>query len=710
MCPHSDIDLLLLHQGRSDVTEVAQSIWYPIWDAGLKLGHAVRTVKEAIGLAADDLDTATSLLAVRHLAGDPALTGDLADQALRLWQKRSKRFLGELDDSVKRRQAGAGEVAFLLEPDLKEGRGGLRDVQAIHWADQAERVMFEGDDELLDAAYETLLAARVELHRQTDRPANVLLLQDQDAVASALGDTDADSLMHRIAAAARSIAWASDEVWDAINRTAKAGRGWRSARDRELDSGVVLREGRVHVSASDDEVATDPVLPLRAAARAAEHSTRIERASLARLAALSPALPRPWPDAARDQLVALLLAGAPAIAVLESLDQRGLLVRILPEWENVRSKPQRNAYHRFTVDRHLCEAAVEASALVDRVGRPDLLVLGALLHDIGKGYPGDHTEVGIDLVRDIGPRLGLAPADVEVLADMVRHHLLLPDVATRRDLSDEATLEHVAGLVGDVETLRLLGALTEADSIATGPAAWGTWKAELVTDLVERTEFVLTGGAVQTVSSETFPTAQHLELMARVEPQIIGVDDRLTVVASDRPGLFSQVAGVLALNGLAVLDANVYSDDAGWAVETFRVESMHGPTIPWDRVTADVGEALEGRLALRARLADRARVYGAPRSTSATRSDVSVAVDNDISSVSTVVEVTAPDAIGVLYRITNAIAEVGLDIRSAKVQTLGSEVVDSFYLHDRAGAKIIDPDHLVELERAIIYALAAAAP
>jgi [protein-PII] uridylyltransferase len=468
----------------------------------------------------------------------------------------------------------------------------------------------------------------------------------------------------------------------------------------------VLREGRIHVSASDDEIRSDPVLPLRAAARAAEHATRIERASLDRLSAMSPAMPEPWPDDAREELVDLLRAGAPAIAVLESLDQRGLLVRLLPEWEKVRSKPQRNAYHRFTVDRHLCEAAVEAAALVDRVGRPDLLLLGALLHDIGKGYPGDHTEVGIELVADIGPRLGLPPVDVEVIALMVRHHLLLPDVATRRDLSDEATLEHVARLMGDVETLRLLSALTEADSIATGPAAWGTWKAELVNDLVQRTEFVLTGGSVETVSSETFPTAQHLELMARAEQQIVGVDDRLTVVAGDRPGLFSQVAGVLALNGLAVLDANVYSNDDGWALETFRVESMHGPTISWDRVIPDVEEALEGRLALRARLADRARTYGSPRTQSAVQKDVSVTIDNEISSQSTVVEVNATDAIGVLYRITNAIAEVELDIRSAKVQTLGSEVVDSFYVHTRQGGKVTDPNHLVELERAILFSLA----
>jgi [protein-PII] uridylyltransferase len=704
LCPQSDIDLVLVHRGRKDIAEVAQTIWYPIWDAGLKLGHAVRTPKEAVALASEELDTATSLLSCRHVAGDADLSVELGAAALQLWRKRSKRFLAELGERVGERQAAVGEVAFLLEPDLKDGRGGLRDVQAIRWAESAEQVMFEGDDALLSSAYDMLLAVRVELHRLTGRPGDRLLLQEQDAVAAALDD-DADAMMARVASSARSIAWASDEVWDAIARTARAGRGWRSSRDRALGAGIVLREGRVHVNATDDEVRADPTLPLRAAAAAAEHDTRIERQSLDHLSELAPPMPAPWPPVARERLVDLLLAGPPAIPVLESLDQRGLFTRVLPEWEAVRSRPQRNAYHRFTVDRHLCEAAVEASALADRVDRPDLLVIGALLHDIGKGYSGDHTQVGVDLVGVIGPRMGFAPDDVDVLTELVRLHLLLPDVATRRDLADDATIALVADEVGDIKTLRLLAALTEADSIATGPAAWGSWKAELVFDLVRRTEFVLGGGSLAEVTIQTFPTDVQNAMLAKREQQLVGGDDRLTVVSPDRPGLFSRVAGVLALNGLDVLDANVVSDDEGWALETFRVESALGPTIAWDRVVADLERALDGRLALRARLADRVRTYGSPRRTTASRAVAKVDIDNQSSALSTVVEVYAPDGIGVLYRITRAIAEVDLDIKSAKVQTLGSQVVDSFYLRDRAGKKLTDDAHLAELEVAILHSL-----
>src|SRR3546814_784667 len=208
---------------------------------------------------------------------------------------------------------------------------------------------------------------------------------------------------------------------------------------------------------------------LRSAAAAASADTRIHRASLDRLAAAQQPMPEPWPDDARQALSDLLLAGHRAIPVIEALDEMGLWTQVLPEWRAVRSKPQRNAYHRFTVDRHLLEAAANAASLVARTDRPDLLVLGALMHDIGKGYPGDHTEVGIELLGTIGPRLGFPPADVAVLQAMVRHHLLLPDVATRRDLDDPETVRSVAEALGDRRTLGLLGALTEADSVATGP-------------------------------------------------------------------------------------------------------------------------------------------------------------------------------------------------------------------------------------------------
>jgi [protein-PII] uridylyltransferase len=698
----SDIDVVLLHGGRSDIGTLADRVWYPIWDEGVKLGHAVRTPKEALALAGDDLDTATSFLQIRHVAGDPNLTDDLARRALEQWQKRAKRWLEELSRRVRERHDAAGEVAFLLEPDLKEGRGGLRDVHALHWAEAARRLLWQGDDPALHEAYDILLSARVELHRRTGRPGDRLLLEEQDGVAESLGEASADTLMHSVASAARTIAWRSDDAWQRIDASLRGPSGWRARRDRPIGPGLVLRDGEVHLTA-DADPAADPTLVLRAAAAAAAGDTRIHRGSLDRLAVSAGALPEPWPDDVRRALVDLLLAGHRAIPVVEALDQMGLWVHVLPEWEAVRSKPQRNAYHRFTVDRHLMEACANAAALVARTDRPDLLVLGALLHDIGKGYPGDHTEVGMELVKTIGDRMGMAAADVDVLIAMVEHHLLLPDVATRRDLADPATVEAVATAVGDQRTLSLLAALTEADSEATGPAAWGSWKAELVRDLVGRTSHVLGGGSVEDVS-EDFPTAEHLELLRDGRQVLRGTGDRLTVVTADRPGLFSRVTGVLALHGLGVLDAAVTGLD-GVALEELRVESSFGPTIAWDKVIADLEKVLEGRLALQARLAERARVYGGRSARGPVHEPPRVVVDNRASRDATVVEVHAVDAIGILYRITRALADLDLNIVSAKVQTLGDRVVDAFYVRDMAGNKVTDPAALVEVERALLHEL-----
>jgi [protein-PII] uridylyltransferase len=698
----SDIDVVLLHDGRADVGALADRVWYPIWDEGVKLGHAVRTPREALTLAGDDLDTATSFLQVRHVAGDEGLTEDLARRSLEQWQKRSKRWLEELSRRVRQRHDASGEVAFLLEPDLKDGRGGLRDVHALRWAEAARRLLWEGDDPALDDAYGALLSARVELHRRTGRPGDRLVLEEQDAVAEALHEASADTLMHTIAGAARTIAWRSDDAWQRIDASLRGPSGWRARRDRAIAPGQVLRDGEVHLTA-DADPAADPSLVLRAAAAAAAGDTRIHRGSLDRLAATAGPLPVPWSAEVRGALVDLLLAGHRTIPVVEALDQMGLWVHVFPEWEAVRSKPQRNAYHRFTVDRHLMEACANAAALVARTDRPDLLVLGALLHDIGKGYPGDHTDVGIELVSRIGERMGLPPVDVETLVAMVRHHLLLPDVATRRDLADPATIEAVAEAVGDLRTLGLLAALTEADSEATGPAAWGSWKAELVRDLVARTSHVLGGGSVDEVRDE-FPSAEHLALLRDGRQVLQGDGERLTVVTADRPGLFSRVTGVLALHGLGVLDAAVTSLD-GVALEVLRVESPFGPTIAWDKVIEDLRKVLDGRLALQARLAERARVYGGRGPRTPVPEPPRVVVDNRASRDATVVEVHAVDAIGVLYRITRALADLDLNIVSAKVQTLGDRVVDAFYVRDAAGQKVTDPSDLVEVERALLHEL-----
>lgn len=710
LAPGSDIDVMLAHEGRADVAAVADAIWYPIWEQDLHLGHSVATPREALRLAADDLDTATALLSARRVAGDPAVVARLAEGARSSWQRHARRWLAELGERVAQRHEQAGEVAFRLEPDLKEGRGGLRDVHSLRWAELAHRVLLEFDDPSLTAWEAVLLDARVELQRQTGRAGNVLALQEQAGVAAALGDPGPDALMARIAEAARSIAWTSDDAWRRIARTLRSPIARRLDRTREVQPGIAVGGGEVVLGPG--VAAGDPLLVLRVAAAAPAEGAVIERRSLEALAAAPVPIPAPWPAEARRLLVELLLTGRRAIPVVEALDQRGLWGALLPEWAGIRALPPRSGYHRFTVDRHLLEAVANAAALAERVDRPDLLVVATLLHDLGKGAPSaggpapgarrDHSSTGAEIARGVATRMGFAPADVETIAVLVQLHLLIPQVATRRDLDDPATIRGVADAVGTRERLRLLAALTEADSVATGPAAWGPWKAGLVRRLVEAvTDYMESGDA----PDAPFPTPAQLERLAAGGRHIEASGSLLTVMSDDRPGMFSRVAGVLAMHGLDVLAAAAYSSEDGRALEEFRVCDRVRDEPPWERVVADLELALDGHLAVHARVMARARTYA--RRAPGSRHPVvpSVTFENHASDDATVIDVRAKDAIGTLYRITRTLAEFDLDIRFAKVQTMGSDALDAFYVRDRSGAKLTEQRRLAEIERAILHAI-----
>ncbi len=278
---------------------------------------------------------------------------------------------------------------------------------------------------------------------------------------------------------------------------------------------------------------------------------------------------------------------------------------MLPEWEPVRSKPQHNPYHRFTVDRHLIEAAVEAAALRHRVARPDLLLLGAWLHDLGKGYPGDHSEVGAQLMETISARLGFPPHERAMLVTLARDHLLLPDAATRRDVRDPVTVTRVAETVGDLQTLELLHALSEADGKATGPSAWTPWKAALVEELVAAVAARLAGWPEEPGFGLDPALAQ---LVVEADGGLlVHVDgSTLVVIGPDRPGLFCELTGVLCLHGLEVVAADLWSAPGvgeGIAVDTFVFQRIGDGGPDWDRFRADLERALDGGLALEARVA-----------------------------------------------------------------------------------------------------------
>ncbi len=689
LCPGSDIDLLLLHPRKLPDAEVAafgEPLWYPLWNAGLSVAPGVHTVESAIDLGEREVLSALSWLDAVHLAGDSAVTDRFMQAAAASRRKHAKRQFAELVELTNLRHSRLGDVAFLLGPDLRDGRGGLRDLLVLRWVaalGSAELIAVqERDPAELSTERDTLLAIRAELHRATGRPHDVLALQEQDAVAAALPMADADALLAAVSAAARTIAWCCDETLRRVSPLLSRHRPHKLHHRTKLTADIAVEGGELVLSDSAD--LSDPSLPLRVGAAAALNGLPISRGALRALAEHAPPMPELWPDRALQALVALLGAGPHTVDVFEALDRYELIQRALPEWAAVRCKPQRNAYHRFTVDRHLVEAAVNASELVRTVARPDLLLIGTWLHDVGKGYPGDHTDVGVVLIGSLARRFGFGDDEVATLVALVRFHLLLPETATRRDLSDPSVIETVARLVEDVDTLQLLRALTEADSLATGPTAWSQWKGQLCDDLVHRVERVLGGHRPLEPQLPDGPGAhaalagvrQGKTIALHVAPDPKAADlVVLTVAALDRTGLFSALTGALAVSGADVLGADVWTTEDGIALDVMRISRRLGGDTDWRRVERLMRGALDGTVDLRAELDKRAQSYGRADTVGAAPE---VLVDDDIEERATVVEVRSHDMIGLLYRVAATLTSLGLDIRAAKVTTLGHEVVDSF--------------------------------
>ncbi|ANP49740.1 [protein-PII] uridylyltransferase [Streptomyces griseochromogenes] len=723
LSPRSDLDLLLLHDGgdASAVAALADRLWYPVWDLGLALDHSVRTPAEARKTAGEDLKVHLGLLDARHLAGDLGLTSGLRTAVLADWRNQAPKRLPELQELCAERAGRQGELRYLLEPDLKEARGGLRDATALRAV--AASWLADAPREGLADARRSLLDVRDALHLATGRATDRLALQEQDQVAAELGLLDADTLLRQVYEAARVISYASDVTWREVGRVLRSravrprlramlGGGKQVAERSPLAEGVVEQDGEV-VLARAARPERDPVLPLRAAAAAAQAGLPLSLHAVRRMAATARPLPTPWPAEAREQLVTLLGSGRPTVDVWEALEAEGLISRLLPDWERVRCRPQRNAVHLWTVDRHLIETAVRASELTRSVSRPDLLLVSALLHDIGKGWPGDHSVAGEIIAKDVAARIGFDGTDAAVLATLVRHHLLLIETATRRDLEDPATVRSVAEAVGSQSTLELLHALTEADALATGPAAWSSWRGSLVADLVRRVGAVLAGdvpdepepGAPtaeqERLAIEAFRTGSPvLALRAQREPvpeeesaggpEPLGVE--LLIAVPDQPAVLPAVAGVLAVHRLTVRTAELRAlnlpdvDDGSVLLLNWRVAAEYGSLPQATRLRADLVRALDGSLDIASRLAERDAAYPRRRGWAAPPPRVTVAPA--ASHHATVIEVRTQDAPGLLHRIGTALEKAGVRVRSMHVSTLGANAVDAFYVTTGAGAPL----------------------
>jgi [protein-PII] uridylyltransferase len=716
LVPYSDLDLLLLHDDKpvDSVRQVADQLWYPLWDTNIRLDHAVRTVAETVRVAGADVSAGVAMLDARHIAGDEQLSARLIEGVRRQWRTGIRSLFGELVEETHVRWKRSGEIAHRAEPDLKLGRGGLRDVQlldALAIAHLADRLTVGRPDNPLGSltdAQLTLLNVRTELHRVSGRGHDLLLAQFADEISAALHIGDRFDLSRTLSDAGRTISYRVDAgLRTAANALPRRGiSAMRRRPRRPLDEGVVEYDGEI-VLARDARPQSDPTLLLRVAAASAVTGLPIALSTLSRLADSAVALPTPWPREAFDLLLVLLAAGPDTIAVIETLDRTGLWCRLFPEWAAIRDLPPRDVIHIWTVDRHSAEVVSRARIFTTRVARPDLLLLAALLHDLGKGRGVDHSGLGAELATQIGTRLGMWPSDVEILAKLVRHHLLLAKIATRQDINDPQTIATVCEeLDGDPVLLDVLHALTEADSLATGPGVWSDWKASLVGDLVRRSRMAMAGEPLphaDPLDPEYLSLAADHKVHVELRP---GSSQRLyhaVVIGPDQRGLLSKAAGVLALNSLRVHSAsvNIYE---GAAISEFVVSPHFGSPPAVGLLRQQIIGALGGETDVLAMLEQRDRtahpkpVGEAPTAIPVHKSTapprilwLDGAPDRQI------IEIRATDRTGLLALLTGAFERAGADIDWAKVTTLGSVVDDVFCvrLPDRADARTVVEQHLL---------------
>jgi [protein-PII] uridylyltransferase len=693
LSPGSDLDIVILHSGslpEKELSDLVNKILYPLWDKNIKIDHSVRTRSEVREAAELDLKVVLGLLDIRLVCGNPDLVAAVQVDAIDEWRKNSKRRLPELEKSMSERHERVGELAYLLEPDLKEARGGLRDITAIRAINKSASISIP--IERISFAESILANVREALHIVSGRDKDKLLFQEQDKVANYLDYADADALMSDVAQAARSVDYLLDSTWYRYAHKGKdgAGRFLKKVRSTTLSRDISVANREVVIDHNSD-FALDPVIGLRAAASAAQLGLPLSMDSLARLAqSLGEGvgqLPTPWPREARENLISLIGAGNAMVQIFEALDQEEIIFHWIPEWRSVRSLPQRNVLHRHTVDRHMVETAVQAAALTRQVHRPDLLLFSALFHDIGKGTEEDHSERGERLIEPLAQRIGFSQLDVETIKLLVKHHLLLSATATRRDLDDPATITSVADVIPDLQTLELLHALSIADGEATGRAAWTEWKASLVSELVTKVELAITDNTVAQqpeLSDAQRVKAEAGELSVAIENR--GSVYAIEIVVPDSTGLLSTVAGVLNLLRLDVRSARTKSLSGAAVMEWIVIPDPHAPVLTNKVLHDELSRALSSKSSLKERIQERIDAYAQLPTIPVPEPVVDTFMD--AATDATIIEVRSHDRPALLFGIGDSIMRSNIDIRSAIVTTLGAEAIDTLYVTEVGGGPL----------------------
>ncbi|MBA3908308.1 MAG: [protein-PII] uridylyltransferase [Rhodobacter sp.] len=795
MAPQSDVDLLFLTPWKITpwAESVIETMLYMLWDLKLKVGHSSRTVKDCLRLGREDVTIRTALLEHRFVCGYAPLATELAD---RLWAELFKNsgpeFIeAKLAERAERHKRQGGQ-RYVLEPNVKEGKGGLRDLQTLYWIGKymhrvpsAEGLVGAGllSREEFDSfarAEDFLWAVRCHLHYATGRANDTLTFDLQVEVAARMGYRDSGgrrAVEHfmqdyfRLATRVGELTRIFLTELEARHAKREASLFGIFKRTKKVRPGYKLVQGRIDVI--DPPAFLADKLNLLRVFEEALRTGYLLHPNVMRLLASNLDLideeMRDDPEARRIFLDLLLKHGNPERS-LRRMNELGVLAAFIPEFEPIVAMMQFNVYHHYTVDEHIiqtisCLAQIERGELIEELPVASgilkegvnrrIIYVALLLHDIGKGRPEDHSILGAQLARRICPRLGLEPEECETVEWLVRYHLLMSDMAQKRDVGDPRTVRDFAKAVKTKKRLDLLTVLTVCDIRGVGPGTWNNWKAMLIRQLYKLTADALEGG-LETVNRENRKDDARLALRTRLEgwekaavdhetsrhygPYWQGLstethlvfagllqglaDDEIRIdlhpdpdrdatracfALADHPGIFSRLAGALALVGANVVDARTYTSKDGYATAVFWVQDIEGK--PYEvsrlpRLRGMIDKTLKGEVLAREALKDRDKLKKREREF---RFPTHITFDNEGSDIYTIIEVDTRDRPGLLYDLTRTLANNNIYIASAVIATYGAQVVDSFYVKDMFGLKLHQKHKQEALDRKLRTAISEGA-
>jgi [protein-PII] uridylyltransferase len=795
LSPHSDVDLLFLYNWKTSgfVEWVAEKTLHALWDAGVQVGHAARSVAQSMRLAGKDTKVRTSLLDARLLCGDASIWKEFADAAEEwLVRRNGRRFIQETLAEAENRRRRFGGSVYLLEPDVKEGEGGLRDIHGALWIGRVKCGIRVLDDFVahgllrpedlaeLKAGEDFLWRVRNELHFSSGKHRDQLRFEEQERVAQALGFTEERKLRNVevfMRTYYRHAAQVSRLTSLALHRLSEPSVGVEAKRElvgREISPGIRLARKQLSLAESATlDGGPEALLGLFAAAqrRKVELSHETRELVRARLGSIDDTARR---SAALGAAFMAILKGERVYETLVDMHRCGVLGALIPEFERLLCMVLHDHYHIYTVDQHSLRlvkelelfksgGARDVSPLITQLAREteknDILYMGALFHDIGKGYGGGHSELGSQMARQIARRLRLNADDSAQVEFLVRHHLLMSTVALRRDLDDDKTIKDFARSVRTVTNLKMLFLLTCADIKSVAPGIWSDWKASLLEQLYLATLPVLEvwekGEALtenrparvrrirerlrRRAGAEFGPTKARALTSALPAPYLLTTPEEdmprhlklvdkaaaggfvtelrhfpergfseWAICTGDRSGLFALITGVLAASGFDVLSARATTCSNGIVLDVFRISHGDRADIAqarprWDRVERRLAKALNGTLDV-ARLVEESGRPSLIRRP-APRVPTLIKVDNEASDGLTVVEVYTEDRIAVLFTIAETLHRLGVSIHFAKISTNVDQAADIFYVTDSQGKKIVDGRKLEAIEQGLYGSL-----